>query len=282
MRRLRALWMRLMRARRTRLDFDDELESHLRLHIEEGVRAGLREGEARRQALIRLGGAEQARQAYGERAGLPLIETVAQDVRYALRGFRHSPAFAITAILTLALGIGATTAVFSVVDRILFRPLPYAHPDQLVSVGLTAPIIPQEFMLGGSYFVWRDNQKPFSRFTSETGVNACDLTENNPAHLNCASVEANFLPTLGVSPMLGPQFSSRRRQAEGIEGGLDFVCALERPLQPRSGDCEQAHRYRRSSGARYRSAARGFRDARNGDDGCDGSAGTGRGGTAQG
>ena len=86
-----------------------------------------------------------------------------RDVRYALRGFRRNPVFAVTAILTLALGIGATTAVFSVVDRILFRSLPYAHPDELVSVGLTAPIIPQEFMLGGSYYEWQDNQTPFTR-----------------------------------------------------------------------------------------------------------------------
>src|SRR5439155_25195669 len=148
----------------------------------------------------------QIRQAYRDRATLPLLESLLRDVRYALRGFGRCPVFAFTAILTLALGIGATTAVFSVVDRILFRSLPYAHPGQLVSVGLTAPIIPHEFMLGGSYYVWRDNQRPFSAFTSETGVNACDLTEHNPAHLSCASVEANFLPTLGVSPVLGRNF----------------------------------------------------------------------------
>src|SRR5205823_1593911 len=129
--------------------------AHIRMHTDDGVRAGLSEEEARRQALIRLGNAEQARQAYRERAGLPFLDTLMQDVRYALRGLRRNPAFALTAIVTLALGMGASTAVFSVVDRILFRPLPYAHPDQLVSVGLTAPIIPQEFMLGGSYYEWR-------------------------------------------------------------------------------------------------------------------------------
>jgi predicted permease len=190
------------------------------MHTDEGVRAGLSEDEARRQALIRLGGAEQARQAYGERAALPAVETLIQDVRYALRGLARNPAFAVTAIVTLALGMGATTAVFSVVDRILFRPLAYAHPDQLVSVGLTAPIIPQEFMLGGSYFVWRDNQKPFSAFTSETGVNACDLTENNPAHLSCAGVEANFLTTLGVSPILGRNFLPEEDRPKGPKVAL--------------------------------------------------------------
>ncbi len=82
------------------------------------------------------------------------LDSLFRDVRYALRGFRKNPAFTITAILTLTFGIGATTAVFSVVDRILFRSLPYAHADRLVSVGLVAPIIPQEFMLGGSYYDW--------------------------------------------------------------------------------------------------------------------------------
>ena len=220
MRRLRAFWMRLIHAGRNRREFDAEFESHIALETDEGVRAGLSAEEARRQALLRLGGAEQVRQAYRERAGLPVLESVLQDLRYALRGLCRNPVFAATAILTLALGIGATTAVFSVVDRILFRDPPYAHPDQLLSVGLTAPIIPQEFVLGGSYYVWRDHQKPFAALTSETGVNACDLTEHNPAHLGCASVEANFLPTLGISPILGRNFLPEEDRPKGPKVAL--------------------------------------------------------------
>ena len=218
MRRFRALWVRLwgfLSGSRDTDEFDAELESHIAMHIEDGVRAGLSPEEARRQALLRLGGVEQTRQAYRERRTLPWLENLLRDVRYALRGFRRNPVFTITAIATLALGIGATTAVFSVVDRILFRGLPYAHGDHLVSVGLTAPIIPQEFMLGGSYFVWRDNQKPFGALTSETGVDECDLTEHNPARLQCASVEANFLPTLGISPILGRNFLPEEDRPKG-------------------------------------------------------------------
>jgi hypothetical protein len=151
-------------------DFDAELRSHLDRDIEDGVRSGLSEKEARRQAMLRVGGVEQVRQAYRDRATLPLLESLMRDVRYALRGFRRNPVFAITAILTLALGIGATTAVFSVVDRILFRPLPYAHDDRLVSVGLTAPIIPQEFVLGGWYYEWRDHQTPFTALASMRAI----------------------------------------------------------------------------------------------------------------
>ena len=143
-----------------------------------------------------------------------------RDVRYAVRGFRRNPVFAITAILTLALGIGATTAVFSVVDRILFRPLPYAHDDRLVSVGLTAPIIPQEFMLGGSYYQWQDNQTAFTALTSESGVNECDLTERNPQRLSCANVEQNFLTTLGISPILGRNFLPEEDRPNGPKVAL--------------------------------------------------------------
>ena len=218
MRRFRALWVRLkgiLSGGRENEEFDAELESHIAMHIEDGVRSGLSPEEARRQAQMRLGGVEQARQAYRERRTLPGLESLLRDIRYALRGFHRNPVFAITAIATLALGIGATTAVFSVVDRILFRSLPYAHDDRLVSVGLTAPIIPEEFMLGGSYYAWRDNQKPFEAFTSETGVDECDLTERNPARLRCASVEANFLPTLGISPILGRNFLPEEDRPNG-------------------------------------------------------------------
>jgi predicted permease len=207
--------VRLLRAGQMKREFEAELENHVALDTAEGVRAGLSEQEALRQALIRLGGADQARQSYRERASLPMVETMRQDLRYALRGLRRNPIFALTAITTLALGIGATAAVFSVVDRILFRALPYAHPDRLVSVGLTAPIIPQEFLLGGSYYEWRDNQKPFTALTSETGANPCDLMELNPAHLSCVSVEGNFLPTLGVSPILGRNFLPEEDRPKG-------------------------------------------------------------------
>ncbi len=193
-------------ARRIGDEFDAELDGHLAEQIDEGVRSGLSETEARRRALVRIGGVEQVRQAYRNRATLPWVEGLMRDVRYAVRGFRRNPVFAITAILTLALGIGATTAVFSVVDRILFRQLPYAHDDRLVSVGIAQPLQRQEFTLGFFYYEWRDNQKPFQDFTFERGVNECNLTESNPLHLECGAVAQNFLPTLGVRLEAGRNF----------------------------------------------------------------------------
>src|SRR5271170_7211069 len=200
--------LRFLISRRSHLEVDDELRFHLERQVEANIADGMSTREARRQAVIAFGGVERAREECREQQPGWWIDTARQDVRYALRGFGRNPVFAVTVIATLALGIGATTAIFSVVDRILFRSLPYGHADRLVSVGLMAPIMPQEFMLGGSYYDWRDNQTPFEAFTSETGINLCDLTEEKPARLSCASVDATFLPTLGVSPALGRNFTS--------------------------------------------------------------------------
>ena len=199
---------------------DEELQFHLDKSIQANIAVGMTPEQARRQAQIDFGSVEQAREeTYRQRPGW-LLETIGQDVRYSLRGFRRNPAFTATVIVTLSLAIGSTTAVFSVVDPILFRALPYAHGDRLVSVGLTAPIIPEEFMLGGSYYVWRDNQKAFQALTSETGVSTCDLTESNPAHLSCANVEANFLPTLGIVPALGRNFLPEEDRPNGPKAAL--------------------------------------------------------------
>ena len=212
--------LRFLLLLRPNAELDEELQFHLEQSTATKMAAGVPAAEARRQALIEFGGVERTReQCHQQRPGW-WLGTVLQDVRYALRGFRRNPVFTITVIATLALGIGATTAVFSVVDRILFRSLPYAHADRLVSVGLVAPIIPQEFMLGGSYYDWRDNQKPFEALTSETGVDACDLTERNPARLKCASVEANFLPTFGISPVLGRNFLPEEDRPHGPKVAL--------------------------------------------------------------
>ena len=135
------------------------------------------------------------------------MEALWQDLRYAARGFRRNPTFTLTAVLAVALGIGATTAVFSVVDRLLFRGLPYADAGRLVSVGLVAPIEPQEFMLSADYVEWRERQTPFESITTWTGIADCDLTDRNPVRLACARVESTFLSTFGVAPTLGRNFT---------------------------------------------------------------------------
>lgn len=205
---LHEFWNRLRWLLRGRShgEVDEELAFHLERHTELNVAAGMTPEEARRQALVAFGGVERTREACREERPMYRLEMLGHDLRYAVRGIRRNPVFAIAVVLTLMLGVGSLTAVFSVVDRILFRALPYGDAERLVSVGLVAPIEPREFMLGGSYYEWQDNQKPFVSMTSETGVEACDLTETNPVRLACARVENNFLPTLGVMPVLGRNF----------------------------------------------------------------------------
>src|SRR5215510_1347949 len=105
------------------------------------------------------------------------LEQALQDVRYAVRLLTRDRALSIVAIGSLALGIGATTSVFSVVDRILFRSLPYRDADRLVSVGLTAPVLPYDFLFGASYLEFRRQHAGFESVTSWSGVSDCDLTD---------------------------------------------------------------------------------------------------------
>ena len=201
--------------RNSRGALEEELRFHLEQSIQARIDAGVPPEEARRLAQLEFGGVEAAREsAYSLRPGW-LLETVTADVRYALRGFVHRPAFAATVIATLALGIGAATAVFSVIDPILFRALPYADDDRLVSVGLVQSLERQEFTLGGFFFEWQANQTPFTALTYERGVNECNLTEASPMHLRCAGIAQNFLPTLGVSPVLGRNFLPAEDQPNG-------------------------------------------------------------------
>ena len=141
------------------------------------------------------------------------LESVLQDVRYAWRSLRKSAGFTLVAVITLALGIGASTAVFSAVDRILLRQAPYPHAERLVSFGFAAPIEPIEFMLGTDWVEWRRSQSVFDSMTSVApGVADCDLTEQQPLRLGCAQVDAAFLTTLQIAPLLGRNFSADEDQ----------------------------------------------------------------------
>jgi putative ABC transport system permease protein len=190
-------------------ELDAELRAHLELLTEENIRRGMSPAEARHAARREFGGVEQTKELYLEQRGIQLIDSLLQDLRFAFRGLRNRPGFALVAILTLALGIGSTTAVFSVVDRILFRSLPYPHDDRLVSFGDKAPFEANEFVLGPDYVDWKKAQTPFESVTSFIPGGAdCDLTEKNPVRLKCALVESTFLPTFGIQPFLGRNFSN--------------------------------------------------------------------------
>lgn len=137
MRKLRALWLRVvgwLRPARSNDEFNDELEAHVSMHVEAGMRAGLSETEARRQAMIKLGGVEQARQAYRERSGLPWIASLLRDLRYSLRALSKHRTVTLVAIVSIGLGMGANATIFSVVSRFVLRPAPVGDPQTLLSI----------------------------------------------------------------------------------------------------------------------------------------------------
>jgi predicted permease len=208
--------LRFLIFRKRRGELGEEIEFHLEQAITTRIAAGMNPAEARRQALIEFGGIEPTReQCERQRPGW-WIGTVMQDVHYAFRGFGRNPLFTISILITLALGIGATTAVFSVVDRILFRPLPYSNPSRIVSVGFVHSLERQEFVMGRFYVEWQKNQTPFSAIAAQsTMVHNCDLIENDPEQLGCISFQASFLPLFGILPVLGRNFLPEEDRPNG-------------------------------------------------------------------
>jgi hypothetical protein len=130
----------LFRDRTLDADLDEELGTHIDFAIEENLKRGMSEETARITALKEFGGMTQTKETYRVQRGLPILETLANDLRFGSRQLVKSPAFALTAILTLALGIGATTAIFSVVKAVLLAPLPYKDPGRIVAVWTANPV----------------------------------------------------------------------------------------------------------------------------------------------
>ena len=133
------LWLRaLLRRRHVESELDRELRLHLELETEENVRRGMTPNEARRRALVSFGGVEQTKEAVRDERETRWLDEISADVRYALRGFRRQPWFAATAVLLLALGIGANVAIFSVVHRLILRPLPFPDGPRMVFLQRTS------------------------------------------------------------------------------------------------------------------------------------------------
>jgi predicted permease len=138
------------------------------------------------------------------------------DIRLAMRTMARNPWYTLTALVAVALGVGASAAVFSAVDRVLFRPLPYRDEARLASVGMMTPLDTNEFLFAGGYLDLQRHPGPFEAVTAfQAGTAACDLTEQSPLRLDCLRLAANFLETLGVAPVAGRAFS----QTEDLPNG---------------------------------------------------------------
>jgi len=200
--RFKAIWKR----RQLDRDLDDELRFHLAMREEKMKAGGLDPEEARYASRRRFGNRASLQEDCREMWTFVWLEDLWQDVRYTFRGMRKSPGFTAIVLATLALGIGASTAVFSVVDPLLFRRLPYPKDNQLVSVGYLGPVDNNEFNVVSSYFDWQ--QGPFKSLTAMRPGVGCDaMVGDVPRRINCYAVVANFLQTFGVSPVLGRDFN---------------------------------------------------------------------------
>ena len=204
-----SIWTRIKRWLNRDNEWREEIESHLAMRQEWHQARGASSEEARHLARKQfgspLGAAEQLRAVHIH----PWIDTLLQDLRYAMRGFRRSPGFTLVACLTMAIGVGASTAVYSVVDPLLFRHLPYPQDARLVSLGYFGPVDNYEFNVVSSYLDWRRYQKPFQSITSMRPVEHCDfLAGESPLRLDCFRVEANFLGTFGIAPLRGRDFTN--------------------------------------------------------------------------
>jgi macrolide transport system ATP-binding/permease protein len=198
----------LFRWRALDVDLDQELRTHLEMGIERNLRNGMNPEQARRQALLELGGLEQTKQDYRERRGLPMIETALQDLRIGFRMLRRSPGFSALAILCLTLGIGANAAVFSWIEGILFRPYPLVvNQERLVAIGGTAPGEPEGTALSWPDFIdLRKNTTLIDSFIV-TKIMGTTLSIGDRAEVTTGSiVSANYFDAIGVHPILGRGF----------------------------------------------------------------------------
>ena len=214
----------LLTAERQDREFDLEMAAHLDMLTDDNIRRGLAPAEARRQAVLRFGGPVQIREQQHQNRSLPFVETTMQDIRYGMRALRRSPAYSLVAIATLAIGIGAGTAVFTVVGAVLMRPLPYQAPDQLVRIFETNPLRrwTRNIAAPANYADWRTRNKSFTGIAayeqfSTNGSGAGDLFLTGfgePQSLKALGVSGNLFEVLGAAPLLGRAFV----EAEQWEG----------------------------------------------------------------
>ena len=189
----------------------DEIAEHLAFQTEENMRAGMSPAEARRQAALKLGAAEAIREHHHAEHSIPLIENLLYDLRYAIRMLLRSPGFSLIAIATMALGIGATTAIYSVIDATLLHPLPYPSPAELVLIEDDLPGIGAQDV-GISVPEWRDLESSgiFQSVSfSGTGANVNLTGSAQPERLSYKHVTPNFFAVFGVDAQLGRTFDPR-------------------------------------------------------------------------
>jgi macrolide transport system ATP-binding/permease protein len=218
MRTLRAWMMRLAGLfghERLENEMTEEIESHLAMHIADNVRAGMTPEQARREALLKLGGVASVKQAYRARSTAPFLEHMALDLRFTFRQLRKSSGFAGTAILVLAVGISASIAIFAFVDAALIKPLPYPEPARLAAVTESAAQFPRANLSYLDYLDWKRFNTVFRSMDVFTGDGYLVSTPAGAEPARGGRVSPGFFRTLGVSPLIGLDFSGDGEAAGG-------------------------------------------------------------------
>jgi putative ABC transport system permease protein len=203
----------------------DEIDAHLEMHIQDNVKSGMAPDAARRAALLKLGGVEQTKEACRDQRGLSLIEGFLQDVRFALRALRKSPGFTTVAILTLALGIGANAAIFSVVYAVLLKPLPFPHPGQLVFLSEANPQngTPLAFASYDNYAEIRAQNHSLSELAAFATHELTLTGRGEPDVVNTGDVTPEYFAVLGTKAIVGRAFTS----ADDKQGAAPVVILSE-------------------------------------------------------
>lgn len=206
--------LRILRDReRVEREMDEEMRFHIEMEAEERARRGAHPRAARRQALLAFGGLERFKERARDARGTRLWEDALQDARYALRTLRRSPGFTAVALVTLALGIGITTAIFSVVDAVLLRPLPYSDPDRIVQVETRWEDQSSGNISPAEYIDFRE-LPGFAAF-GVYGFGALNLTgDGEPQRVRVSFPSAGVFPALGVGPLLGRVFTAEEDHAD--------------------------------------------------------------------
>jgi predicted permease len=203
-------------------DLDEELRAHIDHAVEENVKSGMTADAARTKALREFGGFTQTKEDYRMQRGLPLLETLAKDLRFGIRQLVKSPAFALTAILTLALGIGATTAIFSVVKAVLLAPLPYKDPGRIVAVWTTNAAQGGQPLpsTAGDFAIWKQRSGVFEDLAPSYDNEMTLTRQGKPQFLIGYAVSANYLRILGVAPQLGRLYTDQEDSPAGPKVAL--------------------------------------------------------------
>ena len=192
----------------------DEIESHLQMHIDDNIRSGMSPEEAKRVAVMKLGGVDQTIEAYRDRATIPFLESMVQDLRFTLRQLRKNPTFAITSTVMVALGIGASVAIFAFVDAALIKPLPYQNPSRLLYITGTTPEIPNGALSYPDYLDFKNLNRSFDSMDVYWQTGYVLSTSTGMEMVEGARVSAGFFRTLSVSPVLGRDFYAGEDQPE--------------------------------------------------------------------